>query len=76
MLEDSTTKNKVTPKPASVAETKPLFRADTDQNGDWYVWHRLGFNGWATMRRCEGQDQALQLADHLNADPKGSILHG
>ena len=70
MLEESKTqKNAV-----SVTESKPLFRADTDQNGDWYVWRRLGFNGWATMRRCECQDQALQLANHLNAEPTGSIL--
>ncbi len=70
MLEESKTVKHT----ASVAETKPLFRVDTDQNGDWYVWRRLGVNGWATMRRCDCKDQACQLADHLNADPKGSIL--
>jgi len=72
VLNDSTTQNKA----ASVTESKPLFRADTDQNGDWYVWRRLGMNGWATMRRCDCQDQACQLADHLNTDSKGVSLHG
>lgn len=62
------------PKAASQAEPKLLFRADTDQNGDWYVWRRLGTNGWATMRRCESRDDAEQLAASMNQDPGGSVF--
>lgn len=49
-------------------EPKPLFRADVDQSGDWYVWRRLGASGWATLRRCSGREQALELAKALNQD--------
>ncbi|MCC7388281.1 MAG: hypothetical protein IT431_05890 [Phycisphaerales bacterium] len=61
-------------KAASQTEPKLLFRADTDQNGDWYVWRRLGTNGWATMRRCDCRDDAEQLAASMNLNPKGSVL--
>jgi hypothetical protein len=51
-----------------MVEPKALFRADVDQSGDWYVWRRLGASGWATLRRCSGREQALQLAKALNQD--------
>lgn len=62
------------PKAASQTEPKLLFRADTDQNGDWYVWRRLGSNGWATMRRCDCRDDAEQLASTMNEDRQGSVF--
>ena len=62
-------------KAASQTEPKLLFRADTDQNGDWYVWRRLGSNGWATMRRCDCRDDAEQLASTMNQDRQGSVFH-
>lgn len=47
-----------------------VFRADTDQAGEWYVWTRLGAMsapiGWATMQRCESREVAQRLADDLN----------
>lgn len=61
-------------KPASETEPKLLFRADTDQNGDWYVWRRLGSNGWATLRRCDCRDDAEQLADTMNQSSGNSVL--
>lgn len=51
-----------------MVEPKKLFRADVDQSGDWYVWRRLGASGWATLRRCSGREQALELAKALNQD--------
>jgi len=51
-----------------MVESKNLFRADVDQSGDWYVWRRLGSSGWATLRRCTGREQALELAKALNQD--------
>lgn len=64
-------------KPGSMGEPKPqLFRADTDQNGDWYVWRKLSSNGWATMRRCDTREAAYELADHLNTDPDGAVFTG
>jgi hypothetical protein len=62
--------------PVQQAEPKILFRADTDQNGDWYVWRKLSKNGWATMRRCECREIALDLAESMNRDPEGAIFHG
>lgn len=59
---------------ASQTELKLLFRADTDQNGDWYVWRRLGKNGWATMRRCDCREDAEHLAQTMNQDPRGSVF--
>ncbi len=50
----------------SQLELKPTFRADVDQSGDWYVWRRLGANGWATLRRCECRDSAHRQAAVLN----------
>ena len=69
-----TDKAESTPKAASQTEPKLLFRADTDQNGDWYVGRRLGSNGWATMRRCECRDDAEQLATTMNQDRQGSVF--
>ncbi|MDQ7013943.1 MAG: hypothetical protein Q9O74_08630 [Planctomycetota bacterium] len=57
-------------RPASELEAKALFRADTDQHGDWYVWRRLGQNGWATMCRCDDRGAAENKAQSLNT---GSI---
>lgn len=54
--------------PSSEVEAKSLFRADTDQHGDWYVWRRLGQHGWATMRRCDDQGAAEHMAQSLNAE--------
>jgi len=54
--------------PASEVEAKSLFRADTDQHGDWYVWRRLGQNGWATMRRCDDRGAAENMAESLNTE--------
>lgn len=50
-----------------LGEVKPLYRADTDQGGHWYVWRRLSANGWATYRKCETREAAMQLATELNA---------
>jgi hypothetical protein len=61
---------------SSAIEPKPLFRADTDQHGDWYVWRRLGQNGWATMRRCDCRAAAEELARSLNDQPGEVILKG
>ncbi|MEZ6243600.1 MAG: hypothetical protein R3B57_11225 [Phycisphaerales bacterium] len=49
------------------ARLDPNFRADMDQSGDWYVWRRMGANGWATLRRCDGREDAQRLATQLNA---------
>lgn len=61
---------------ASMAEPKLLFRADTDQNGDWYVWRKLSQNGWATLRRCDCRETALELADSMNRDPNAALFRG
>jgi hypothetical protein len=61
-------------KAASQTEPKLLFRADTDQNGDWYVWRRLGSNGWATLRRCDCRDDAEHLAESMNLDPRSPLF--
>ncbi|MCB1281935.1 MAG: hypothetical protein KDB18_10470 [Salinibacterium sp.] len=47
-------------------ETKPHFRADTDQSGDWWVWRRLSVNGWATHCRCGDREEAREMAAQLN----------
>ena len=70
MRNDATAANKA----AVQAEVKLLFRADTDQNGDWYVWRRLGPHGWATMRRCGDQDEAEQIAETMNRDSTVSVF--
>lgn len=57
---------------ASQIEAKPDFRADVDQSGDWYVWRRLGANGWATMRRCECRESAHREAAVLNGQNQSS----
>lgn len=54
-------------------EQKPSYRADTDQNGDWYVWRRLGPNGWATLRRCENKESAIRLAETLNGSGRLAV---
>ena len=60
----------------ATADPKLLFRADVDQNGDWYVWRKLSKNGWATMRRCECREAAELLAATMNQDPEWTIFHG
>jgi len=60
--------NTTNPGTSAFLEVKTQFRADTDQNGDWWVWRRLSQNGWATMRRCETREDALTMADSLNRD--------
>ncbi len=55
-----------TPRGDTQIEPKPGFRADMDQSGDWYVWRRLGANGWATLRRCECRESAHREAATLN----------
>lgn len=72
MLEESKTPRRA----SSQAEPKLLFRADTDQTGDWYVWRRLGVNGWATMRRCDGRDEAQQLAETMNKETGDTVFGG
>ncbi len=63
------------PKPLLNIEDKPMFRADTDHNGDWHVWRQMSANGWATMRRCESRNDAVRLADSLNIDgPIGGLI--
>ncbi len=52
---------------APLIEIKPVYRADTDQGGDWWVWRRLSANGWATHQRCTDQDSARKLAAALNS---------
>ncbi len=59
-----------------VCEPKMLFRADTDQHGDWYVWRQLSENGWATMRRCESREDAQRLVDQLNHNPEQAFFQG
>ena len=58
-----------------ICEPKMLFRADTDQHGDWYVWRQLSKNGWATMRRCDTREDAQKIADALNLDPTQEVFH-
>jgi hypothetical protein len=70
VLDESMTPKKA----ASATEPKLLFRADTDQNGDWYVWRRLGGNGWATMRRCDCRDDAHGLAQTMNQSTGDSVF--
>lgn len=60
--------------PITEMEAKMLFRADTDQHGDWYVWRRLGVNGWATMRRCDTREIAERMARTLNQDPGAALI--
>ncbi len=55
------------PESADAESSASAFRADTDQSGDWYVWRRIGANGWATLRRCDCRDDAHRLATQLNA---------
>lgn len=52
------------------AASQSRYRADVDQAGEWYVWRRLGANGWATMRRCNTRRDAIELAASLNAKSK------
>lgn len=59
-----------------MCEPKMLFRADTDQHGDWYVWRQLSENGWATMRRCESREDAQRLVDQLNHNPEQAFFQG
>jgi len=49
-------------------ERKPRqdYRAAADRSGDWYVWRRLGSADWATLRRCDGKEQAEYVATELN----------
>ncbi len=68
-----------TPAPApgtSTTEAKLLFRADTDQNGDWYVWRKLSKYGWATLRRCDCREAAFELAETMNKDPDAALFRG
>ena len=58
-----------------IYEPKMLFRADTDQHGDWYVWRQLSKNGWATMRRCDTREDAQKIAEALNLDPSQEVFH-
>lgn len=44
------------------------FRADMDHSGRWYVWGRLGANGWATLHACDSRQDAERLAVRLNHD--------
>lgn len=62
--------------PSHSTEPKLLFRADTDQNGDWYVWRKLSKHGWATLRRCDCRETALELAESMNRDPDTTIFRG
>jgi len=55
------------PDEATTGSIDPSFRADMDQSGDWYVWRRIGSNGWATLRRCQDRQDAQRLATQLNA---------
>lgn len=64
------TDNSATRQTVNLMEPKMLFRADVDQSGDWYVWRRLGSNGWATLRRCDDREHAQQLARDLNRNPQ------
>lgn len=57
----------------TLVEPKNLFRADVDQSGDWYVWRKLGSNGWATLRRCSDREHAQQLARDLNRNPAMAV---
>jgi hypothetical protein len=50
-------------------EQKPVYRADTDQSGDWYVWRRLNDHGWATHHRCDTREAAVEMAALLNRGP-------
>ena len=47
-------------------DLKPVFRADTDQAGEWYVWRRVSASAWATHHRCDSQQEAFAEAETLN----------
>lgn len=49
------------------------YRADVDQSGDWFVWRRIGTNGWATMRRCATHLDAVELAESLNLAEESTV---
>lgn len=64
---DPSAENPLTsPLSSSFVESKPKFRADTDQSGSWWVWRRLSLNGWATHHRCQCREAAQILAAELN----------
>lgn len=48
-------------------EFLPRFRADVDHNGRWHVWRQLTTNGWATLQRCPTREEAVALAQRMNA---------
>lgn len=66
-MEHSTMNHDSNALPAISREPKQAYRADVDQNGEWYVWRQLGRNGWATLRRCATRNDAVVLADSLNS---------
>lgn len=45
----------------------PIFRADTDAMGRWYVWERLGPGGWVTIEPCVSCEEATRLASEMNS---------
>lgn len=47
-------------------DLKPVFRADTDQAGEWYVWRRVSASAWATHHRCDSRQAAVTEAQTLN----------
>lgn len=42
------------------------FKADRDQNGDWWVWRRLSARTWVTHTRCVDEASALAIAERLS----------
>lgn len=48
-------------------EPKPEYRADTNQNGRWFVWRRISATGWASHCVCESGEAARAMVDRLNA---------
>lgn len=49
-----------------LAELKPVYRAQADTRGMWFVWRRVSATGWATHRACSNREEAIDLAARLN----------
>ena len=56
------------------AEIKPEYRADTNQNGRWFVWRRVSASGWATHCPCESGESARAMVERLNAQEGPAAL--
>lgn len=66
----------VKPVSTSADASEPAFRAGKDQNGDWWVWRKLSMRTWVTHRRCEGESEAVRVADQLASESAGEASAG